>query len=131
MGCSPFKVSECGCGSCEPDKLDEPVYWETLSDPLSNPDPKNFTIEEYIEISKPKGVYTILIVKYHDCINYEGKKVMVYKGSFNFIDKYFLDPHFCDKGHKSPIARFEPTDRGIENAYRFVNLVLLEDNNHE
>jgi len=58
----------------------------------------------------------ILKVKYEDCTNFEGHKVMVYQGQY--VHSPIIDPHFREKG-VSPIARFEPTDKGWELANKF------------
>jgi len=56
--------------------------------------------------------YLILHVKYPNCTNYEGRKLMVFKGYRNLGELMRdtggkLDPHFSH--HKwSPIARFKP-----------------------
>jgi hypothetical protein len=60
-----------------------------------------------------KNAY-VLTVKYHDCTNFEGMKIMVYRGQYTAVPKT-LDPHFT-KGKKSPIARFPPTVEGIAMA---------------
>lgn len=62
--------------------------------------------------------YTLVQVKYIGATNYEGRKILLYKG--NLPDE--LDPHFCEH-HKSPVARFEPTELGWELA-----LCLMKDN---
>jgi hypothetical protein len=78
--------------------------------PNSNPDPSLFKIlkEELV------NGYLILLVEYPNCTNFEGKKLMVYKG-FNSsaallkLNRGKLDPHFANsKG--APIARFSPTE---------------------
>lgn len=73
-----------------------------------NPNPKNFRIEALIELEN-----TYVEVFYPDAKNYEGRKVMVYKGKVaeQIMKAAELDPHFSDKG-LSPIARFAPTTEG-------------------
>lgn len=61
---------------------------------------------------------TILLVKYHNATNYEGVKILVFEGAA----PSFLDPHFCEH-HKSPIARFEPTERGWNLALKFAEML--------
>ena len=79
----------------------------------SNPNPTNFVILHEQNIGK----YLILHVKYPDCKNFEGQKLMVYKGFKNSEELlkhnlFKLDPHFRnDKG--SPIARFAPTTASL------------------
>jgi len=55
------------------------------------------------------------MINYPDCNNYEGNKILVFEG-IKYIKLYeqgSIDPHFSDnKKFHSPIARFEPTDKG-------------------
>jgi len=84
----------------------------------SNPDPSNFVIEKTEAIGK----FVVIKVRYPDSINYEGRKILVYKniGLDEIIKSTVLDPHFCDdETHISPIARFEPTVRGWRYAVSF------------
>ncbi len=84
---------------------------------LPNPNPKNFKV---INITKVNG-YTIMHVNYPDCTNYEGDKIMVYDKNFDvkiLLAIKRLDPHFFNAGD-SPIARFEPTERGWNMAISF------------
>jgi hypothetical protein len=78
--------------------------------PAPNPDPTHWTL---LEVDQYAHGY-VLTVKYHDCTNFEGVKVMVYKGLYlNKIKS--LDPHFTDDPI-SPIARFRPDAEGIAMA---------------
>ena len=89
---------------------------------LPNPDPKNFEIERWKEI----GNWFIVKIRYPDCTNYEGLKILVYQ--FAEIEGFILqgrkqgiDPHFAEnKEWLSPFARFEPTEEGWEAAEIFV-----------
>ena len=76
------------------------------SAPAPNQSPDRWTL---LDLFQYDGAY-VLVVKYADCTNYEGRKVMVYSG--HYYPQLKLDPHFQEFG-KSPIARFPPTDRGI------------------
>jgi len=80
---------------------------------LGNPNPSNFKILS----AGMNENFTILKVKYPDCANYEGVKILVYKGHIlkELMAMTEVDPHFCDK-HLSPIARFEPTEYGLKLA---------------
>lgn len=85
---------------------------------LPNPDPYNFRVISLVQI---KG-YPILHINYPDCTNYEGNKIIVFDKTlntkrFNNIER--IDPHFIN-GKDSPIARFEPTERGMKMAISFV-----------
>lgn len=51
-----------------------------------------------------------LKVLYPDCTNYEGVKVLVFRGWFN-PNRIHLDPHFSP-ALDAPIARFAPTTEG-------------------
>ncbi len=88
---------------------------------LPNPNPDNYTVMRHITING----HLIVELKYHDCTNYEGRKIMVYTCSLNeLLQQKLIDPHFCDSDeHRSPIARFEPTDRGWDNACKFVKIL--------
>jgi len=81
----------------------------------ANPDPSNYTIVRTTRIGK----YTILKVRYNDCINYEGLKIMFWKTKdFNKMhSKKVLDPHFSEQV-PSCIARFEPTKEGWDMALK-------------
>lgn len=66
-------------------------------------------------------------LKYLDSKNYGGRKILVFDNFDRFQDQVTrkdLDPHFLEDRY-SPVARFEPTDRGWGLALRF--LLVLED----
>lgn len=81
-----------------------------------NPNPKNFKILRKLK----NNWYTILLIQYPDCTNYEGNKILVFDNIElgNELELDIIDPHFTDKG-PSPIARFEPTERGWNMARFF------------
>ena len=74
-----------------------------------NPNPKNYKV---IKAEAVKS-HLVVMIKYPDCKNYEGNKVLVYQNMTlsALISRTQIDPHFSDKV-KSPVARFEPTDLG-------------------
>ena len=77
-----------------------------------NPDPSRWTLIRKAEFYNG----FVLEVKYDGCTNYEGRKIMVYRG--NLDDDFLrgqLDPHFKNS-HQSPIARFRPDEEGWESA---------------
>jgi len=79
-----------------------------------NPDPKRFKIIRQ-EHFYP---YTLLWVNYPNCTNFEGNKILVFRGDPSYItDVVFLDPHFAEG--KRLIARFVPTDEGWDMARKF------------
>lgn len=99
------------------------VYVEKEPKTLPDPRPTNYTIKDWKEIKN----YLILLIKYNDCTNFEGEKVLVFKDCSyqNLLDQKLIDPHFSeDKSFHSPIARFEPTDEGVRNAVIFVNELI-------
>lgn len=86
--------------------------------PLPNPDPKNFKIIKSNKI----GTYLVVMVNYPDCTNYEGNKILIYYNCSidDLLKQGSIDPHFSEnKKFFSPIARFEPTDRGWTHARLF------------
>ena len=103
------------CSNCEP--VSENTT-ESRRTAYSNPDPSNFVIEKIESVGK----FIIVRIYYPDSTNFEGKKIVVYKDRAisEIIQATKLDPHFCDdKNHISPIARFEPTNRGWRYAVSF------------
>jgi len=60
----------------------------------------------------------VLKVKYYGCTNFEGVKLLVYRGPY--IERKLLDPHFSDD-EASPIARFKPTDEGLQMALKLAH----------
>tara|TARA_Y100000034_G_scaffold136607_1_gene214106 strand:- start:1063 stop:1305 length:243 start_codon:yes stop_codon:yes gene_type:complete len=64
-------------------------------------------------------------VKYHDCTNYEGHKILVYHREVfeRCSANGKLDPHFAETGGVSPIARFAPTKEGWKMAMLFVQQI--------
>lgn len=80
-----------------------------------NPNPSNFQVLHMREI----GRFAILEVKYPDCNNYEGRKILVINNMprINLEDIRFLDPHFHYSSNL--IARFVPTIEGWIMAVKF------------
>src|SRR5687767_2968454 len=80
-----------------------------------NPDPKRFTIVRAAEYDRA----TIAMVRYHDCTNYEGHKILVFAGRcYSWLHQVKeLDPHFEEGGKL--IARFVPTEEGWNAACSF------------
>ena len=75
----------------------------------SAPDPKSFLIIEALQVGK----HVVLNIKYPNCNNYEGNKILVFVNTTIEIIKSMkeIDPHFS-KDLMSPFARFAPTDLG-------------------
>lgn len=101
MGLSPFKRSSV-CGYAAP--------------AAGNPNPNKFKILKTEQVGK----FLIAKIQYPDATNYEGVKVLVFEGVSDLLlrSSKKIDPHFCDGSHLSPIARFEPTEKGWELAKR-------------
>lgn len=92
------------------------------SRPLPNPNPLNFQITRAEQV----GSGLVLEVLYPDCTNYEGRKVLVYDGVTlgQLHAQGSLDPHFSDNAERiSPMARFEPTERGWALALQVAGLI--------
>lgn len=88
--------------------------------PTKNPNPKNYVILD----SEAIGPFLILHIRYPDCTNYEGKKILVFQNTslISLKKQGSIDPHFCNNpNYKSPIARFEPTNKGMDMAKIFCN----------
>jgi hypothetical protein len=73
-----------------------------------NPDPSNYVILKSLELNG----HLLLTVKYPDCVNFEGHKILLFQDLT--LDQLKLqktiDPHFSNnKKFHSPFARFEPT----------------------
>jgi len=98
MGLSPFR----GCAS-------------TGGPNPPNPDPARWELlDKYV---LPKAY--VLVVRYLDARNFEGVKVLVYRGEYpgdEVIQASPLDPRFSGSG--GPVARFRPTGAGALCAAR-------------
>jgi hypothetical protein len=77
--------------------------------PVSNPKPDNYVINSKQLING----YTILEVNYPDCTNYEGNKILVFKGE---PPTGKLDPHFHPESKL--VARFVPEEGGMQMAIK-------------
>jgi hypothetical protein len=100
-------------------------YDRTYTAPTTsgNPNPNDYKI---LKAEEHNGVLVILI-NYPSCKNYEGSKILVFDRGVTLIDlinQKSIDPHFSNnKQFKSPIARFEPTERGWQWAVSFSKLM--------
>jgi len=66
------------------------------------------------------GPYVVVDLHYPDCTNYEGRKVMVFRASFQQLrEQGAIDPHFGVGDKIFPIARFEPTEDGWWDACHY------------
>lgn len=125
MGCGPFKSSR---SSYEEDRpMMAGGFAVSMNQP--NPDPSNYEIQRV----KTIRLYLIVKIKYLDCTNYEGMKILVYKGCTidQLEQQKTIDPHFCENPkYYSPIARFEPTEQGWIHAEVFCNALHEHYNLH-
>lgn len=122
MGIGPFSRSSFTKSDCDCDHVTtQTVYVEEIKIKKStggNPDPRNWKIIKSEEI----GTHLIVMMQYPDCTNYEGKKILMFENvsMAGLMGQKLIDPHFFPNNNnfkfKSPIARFEPTDRGWEMA---------------
>ena len=111
-------IMRSGCKCCVSSAPSEPAN-TTRSEPTST---TRFHVLRVVEV----GDYCAAIVKYDGFTNYEGVKVLVYEtDSQTLLRQRFLDPHFCDKGHLSPFARFRPTAEGWQAACNLLRLMLV------
>jgi len=89
--------------------------------PPGNPDPANYKIIDTLTV----GNILIADIQYPDCKNYEGRKILVFEGvtAKSLRGQKLIDPHFSKNSkYLSPIARFEPTDRGWKMAESFAKM---------
>jgi len=114
-----FFGSGCGCDDCNCSDLRKKG--------LPNPDPRNFKVLTALSF----GRYLVAWVNYPDCKNYEGNKIMIFKDIYavQLRKLDFLDPHFCEKDHLSPVARIVPTHAGWELACNFAEFLNWKDQN--
>lgn len=102
------------------ERVVEKIVEKVVVKHLPNPDPYNYVIKNDYQ----HGEYLIVLVNYPDCTNYEGNKVLVYKGIYlrDLVAQRSIDPHFSNsKSKHSPIARFVPTTEGWRMAMILVN----------
>lgn len=86
------------------------VYEDTSQTVAPNPDPLNFQILDLGQVGK----HVVAEIKYPDCTNFEGVKICVFANTTcsEISGRRNIDPHFSENG-TGPIARFEPTKRGV------------------
>ena len=82
-----------------------------------NPDPKDF---EFIRLEQME-LMVIAEIKYPNCTNYKGHKILVFAGTTmkRIKKRKKIDPHFLEDYGESPIARFKPTAHGWQMAKLF------------
>jgi hypothetical protein len=105
------------CNSCKPQAAVAPLKFP-------NPNPSNYEILR----AEQTGRNLVVEVRYPDCTNYEGRKILVFlkTGLKQLQDQGSIDPHFSNNQYmKSPFARFEPTERGWNEALRTAKMQEL------
>jgi len=82
------------------------------------PNPANFNITIIDEV----GSHVVAWINYPDCTNFEGNKILVFENisQEQVLNAEKIDPHFYQDDSMSPIARFEPTEKGWHRAMLFV-----------
>jgi len=100
---------------------------EEKAAPDGNPNPYRFKIIRSKSIrGKDYKLRLVAEIQYLDCTNYEGRKILVYKGfgRATLKKQTALDPHFCkNKKFKHPFARFEPTIQGWQAACALAKII--------
>lgn len=99
---------------------DDKIYSES-----GQPDPYKF---EILQISCV-GNWSAVKIRYPNCTNYEGNKILLCNQVESLIRKHKrIDPHFTDKENALNLfARFEPTEKGWEEAVALARLLSLID----
>jgi hypothetical protein len=93
-----------------------------------DPNPQNFEVINAQQIGKN----LLVEIRYHDCKNYEGKKIILYLNTTlrELLSQDFIDPHFTDGDSVlSPFARLEPTDQGWEAGFMLAQQLAEGRNN--
>jgi len=90
------------------------AYDYSAPPPAPEPDPKRFRVVDTEEING----WTVAVIHYPACTTHGGHKLLVYPTTANLVKaQKILDPHFLEVDELlTPVARFEPTDEGIELA---------------
>jgi hypothetical protein len=80
-----------------------------------------------IEKIASHGRFVMAMIRYPDCTNYEGRKIVLFENvTEDQVKKLdFIDPHFCNAGHVSPIARYVPTDQGWNRGMKMMQLLAM------
>ena len=86
------------------------------------PNPSHWELFHYAKVGRD----LVVVVRYPDCTNFEGLKILVYieTSPADLITQKRLDPHFSgDPKLKTPFARFEPTVAGWNAAKALVTIM--------
>ena len=83
-----------------------------------NPDPMRFRIIETERI----GSMHLSVLRYQGCTNFEGRKVLL--TTWDPRERMSIDPHFAVGS--GILARFEPTEEGIEAGRRLARALTKQ-----
>ena len=89
----------------------------------TNPNPDFFEILKSEQI----GNLWLSIIKYPNCTNYEGKKILLTRqcpSAFHRLDPHFSKDHLINAGL---IARFEPTSYGWKCGWYLAHQIAKKD----
>ena len=86
-----------------------------------NPNPFRYGIKYHAQF----GRWSVLLVYYPDCTTYEGLKVLVVKDYK--VGQPQLDPHFLLNQPYQVMARFPPTDWGLQEAENLARSMSVHD----
>lgn len=115
MGISIFKASSCVCNESS---IVVKVAEKIKKVFVTEKEKKRYF--EIIRTTEHNG-YVIAELRFPEFKNYNGHKVCVYRGTKkHLLDKHYLDPHFCEGKHLSPLARFIPTEKGWSMAITMI-----------
>lgn len=86
-----------------------------------DPNPSVFSIIKIASCNRNVAI----VIKYPNCKNYEGDKIIVYRNVAvsEVLGAREIDPHFKDAGKLKPFARFEPTDEGWDKAMWLLKII--------
>jgi len=99
-------------------KFDNSAHSNPRPRPKGNgqPNPSRWKLKRHLTMNH----YLIIEITYDDCINFEGRKILMFDKGVTLKDitrQKLIDPHFSEsKDFFHPIARFVPTQRGWEMA---------------
>jgi hypothetical protein len=116
---APHYVPQSVCYDDVPTPIQPLKYVNKQGQPTDgNPKANRFGVTRWME----KDNKIVVMLNYPDAINYNGNKILVFDNAEMFwkcVRENDVDPHFLE-AHYSPVARFEPTDRGWELAQALV-----------
>lgn len=117
MGIGLFSSSRgCGCRTSSGIRVGSSSAGRAPALLPGDPNPDRFEIQSLEQL----GAFCVAVIRWPDAMNFEGRKIAVYRATAEQLRLATrLDPHFQEvskPGDLVPIARFEPTGRGVELA---------------